>query len=70
MDTKYLNRQYDKLMQLSESHHGYWLVNHSDVIKQDLIEMLNNIGLNKTHEALNNDTKLNKRIYAMIEGTR
>ncbi len=61
----------DQLLNISISQHGYWLVNHREVIEDDLKDLLNRFGLITTASILNEiDNPIVIKLYKKIEENR
>jgi hypothetical protein len=57
-----------KLLDISISQHGYWLVNHIEIIKDDLTALLNHYHLVITASIINEiDNPITKALYKKIK---
>lgn len=63
--------QLDRLLDLSISQHGYWLVNHRSIIMGDLMDLLNKQGVQQAILTLDDiDGPFVKNLYKKIEGAK
>lgn len=68
---KVLEHQLDELLESSTGQHGYWLVNHKEIIQEDLKSGIVTVGLRKMTEKLD-DYKSDyvNGLYKKIEESR
>ena len=58
---------YQQLLNISTGQHGFWLVNHSEIIESDLKDLLRRFGLTVAASILNEiDNPIVKNLYKKI----
>lgn len=66
-----LEQQFDELLDSTISQHGYWLINHSEVIESNLKSGIVTHGLKKMIVLLNDiNSQGVKHLYKMIEQSK
>lgn len=58
----------ENVLERTQSQHGFWLINHKNIIRAALITAIMTKGIQGTVDLLNEtDSQLSKDIYKMIE---
>ena len=66
-----ITNQVRQLLKLTESGHGYWLINHYEAIEDYLHALVNIYGVMTAKELIDNpNTEAHKNIYSLIEEAR